>query len=204
MKSPASPVSISHYEACLRNADIYALEIELRKSIFEDKPWRAKIVLARALKSKNPLYIVGRNLEDAAALGRRDILELIRDMGRENFFCDQLHFAFQRAVISDHYDAAKILKEMGACSFVVHSSLGASSSAMNDAIDKGNRRKVEFLLRRAEPEHRQRILNAALLQAVVVENSELVKFLKEEGAAVKGAVAQTLLARALPSSSPGV
>lgn len=185
----ARPTSLTpdFHKTKLQGADFFTLELEMKKAVFANNIPLAQAVIDLSKETYNGFYAITHCLEDAASLGRVKILEAIKGSFKEERLqgYNQLHAAFQRAVIHGEYEAAQTLFQMGAVAYDVGPSHGQQSpSAMYRAIKRDDRKAIRFLLDHLEDDNRQTVLDSALSSAIVEKNIGLVRFFKDEGANV--------------------
>lgn len=189
MGNPKKTLRYRHLKSSLRDADEETLGLELKKAIFEGTSWRIDAILdACGVNDAGPSAVRGV-LEDAAALGRLQIVEKILTFGEPGFFKDkpETSFAYQRAVMHGHYRVATLLRDAGARAFEVQAGARLSPSAMSAAIRKGNTHAVRFLVDQLKKDEGfPQTLASALEMAIAARRAPLIKLFVAEGVDVNG------------------
>lgn len=189
MGNPKKTLRHRHLKSSLRDADEETLGLELKKAIFEGTPWRIDAILDACASNESGGKAVRGALEDAAALGRLQIVEKMLAFGEQGFFKDkpEISFAFQRAVMHGHYRVATVLRDSGARAFEVQAGARQSPSAMSSAIRKGNTHAVRYLIDQLKKDEGfPQTLAPALETAIAAKRAPLVKLFVAEGADVNG------------------
>lgn len=182
MSISSTSLTREHRKARLQGANTYVLEIELKKAVFAGDHLWAQTIL-EAGKSAGHRGFVLACLQDAAALGRTEIIQLMHRLFDEFLDGrDDLHFAFQRAVIHHQYETARFLGQIGALPYEVTTSREASPSALYHAIRENDKTSIEFLLSHMEGSDLQAVLDRGLKLAKGAQNEDLVKFFEDRGA----------------------
>ncbi len=189
MSDPKKSLRHRQLKASLREASVDILALELKKAIFDDARWKIDAILDACQKNEAGPAAVRNALEDAASLGRLQIVEQMLTSGGPDFYKDkpQISFAFQKAVIHGHYRVAGVLKDHGAKAYEVADGPRLSPSAMSALIADGNMNGISFLVSQLKKDDNfPQTLSPALEHAIAAKNLKIVQFLIGEGADING------------------